>query len=92
MADNNARIIDNPQDNSVLISPQTRKILALGVAAGLFIPVVILLLIMFLDTRVHSRHDVKGAISVPYLGDIPLDREMMKRRRRSSDDDDETPT
>ncbi len=91
MADNNARIIDNPQDNSVLISPQTRKILALGVAAGLFIPVVILLLIMFLDTRVHSRHDVKGAISVPYLGDIPLDREMMKRRRRSSDDDDETP-
>lgn len=38
MADNNARIIDNPQDNSVLISPQTRKILALGVAAGLFYP------------------------------------------------------
>ena len=90
MADNNARIIDNPQDNSVLISPQKKKIMMLGAGAGLMIPLVLILMVMFLDTRVHSRHDVKGYTTVPYLGDIPLDRDSMKKGKRRTDYADDT--
>ena len=29
-----------------------------------------------MDTRVRSRKDLEGVITVPYLGEIPLDREF----------------
>ena len=71
MADNNARILDGPENSAVLISPNRGRIYLLGFLAGLFIPAVILLLRAFMDTRVRGRHDVKGVLNVPYLGEIP---------------------
>lgn len=40
-------------------------------------------MILFLDTRVHGRKDLEGAVSVPYLGEIPLDKEYANRRKDS---------
>ena len=37
---------------------------------------------LFMDTRVHGRKDIEGATSVPYLGEIPLDKEAMKDHRK----------
>ena len=54
MADNNARIIDDPQSGAVLISPDRPRIMLLGVAAGLLIPAVILLFMRFMDFGVPS--------------------------------------
>jgi len=64
MADNNARIIDDPEDSGTLISPDRVRLMLLGFAVGLMIPTVILLMLRFLDTRVQGRRDFDGLVSV----------------------------
>ena len=74
MADNNARVIDSAEATKFPISPNRNKIIALGLLLGLAFPTVIFLIIMFMDTRIHSRKDILGVVSVPFLGEIPLDK------------------
>lgn len=82
MADNNARVIDSAEGSNAPISPQRNMILLLGLLIGVAIPGTVFLLILFLDTRVHSRKDIEQALSIPYLGEIPIDREYLKQRKK----------
>ncbi len=82
MADNNARVIDGAEGSTQPISPNRNRILLLGLIVGLAIPGVSCLTVLFMDTRVRSRKEVEKALSVPFLGEIPLDREAGKRRKR----------
>lgn len=81
MADNNARVIDSAEATKYPISPNRNKILALGILLGLALPTVAFLVIMFMDTRIHSRKDILGAVSVPFLGEIPLDKNYKSSRK-----------
>ncbi|MBQ1221402.1 MAG: chromosome partitioning protein ParA, partial [Alistipes sp.] len=81
MADNNAQIIDDASGSSSPIAPSRNRILLLGFLLGLAIPGVYFLLVMFLDTRVHSKKEIKAAVSVPILGEIPLDKEVQKAQK-----------
>lgn len=80
MADNNARIIDSVDGPGGPISPNRNRIILLGVLIGAAIPTVVFLMILFMDTRVHSRKDLKGAVSMPFLGEIPQDKELAKQK------------
>lgn len=82
MADNNARVIDSAEGSYWPISPNRNRILALGIIIGLAIPGIIFLLILFFDTRIHSRKDLEGAINVPFLGEIPIDKELMSKKNK----------
>ena len=84
MADNNARVIDGAEGSNAPISPNRNRILLLGLLVGLAIPSLACLGILFLDTRVHSRKDVEGIVSVPYLGEIPQDKEAGKLNEQES--------
>lgn len=84
MADNNARVIDGAEGSNSPISPNRNRILLLGLLVGLAIPSLACLGILFLDTRVHSRKDVEGIVSVPYLGEIPQDKEAGKLNEQES--------
>ena len=79
MADNNARIIDSAESTDFPIAPRRNRILLLGVLMGLAVPALWCLSLLFMDTRVRSRKDLEGVITVPYLGEIPLDRESGKK-------------
>lgn len=82
MADNNARVIDGAEGSNAPISPNRNRILLLGLLVGVALPGVVCLAILFMDTRVHGRKDIEGVTSVPYLGEIPLDKEAMKDHRK----------
>lgn len=84
MADNNARVIDGAEGGNSPISPNRNRILLLGLLVGLAIPSLACLGILFLDTRVHSRKDVEDIVSVPYLGEIPQDKEAGKLNEQES--------
>ena len=84
MADNNARVIDGAEGSNSPISPNRNRILLLGLLVGLAIPSLACLGILFLDTRVHSRKDVEDIVSVPYLGEIPQDKEAGKLNEQES--------
>lgn len=85
MADNNARVIDAAAGSNSPIEPDKNKILLLGLLIGFAIPAVIFILKMFMDTYVHSRRDLKGKVSVPILGEVPLDKELMKKGRNNEE-------
>lgn len=82
MADNNARVIDGAEGSNAPISPNRNRILLLGLLVGIALPGAVCLAILFMDTRVHGRKDIEGVTSVPYLGEIPLDKEAMKDYRK----------
>ena len=83
MVDTNAQIIDDTSGSNSPIAPSRNRIILLGLLVGLAIPAVWFLMLMFLDTRVHSRKEIKDAISVPIIGEIPNDREYVKRLAES---------
>lgn len=82
MADNNARVIGGAEGSNAPISPNRNRILLLGLLVGIALPGAVCLAILFMDTRVHGRKDIEGVTSVPYLGEIPLDKEAMKDHRK----------
>lgn len=82
MADNNARVIDGAEGSNAPISPNRNRILLLGLLVGIALPGAVCLAILFMNTRVHGRKDIEGVTSVPYLGEIPLDKEAMKDHRK----------
>lgn len=94
MVDNNARVIDSAEGSNFPISPNRNRILLLGLLAGLAVPGVTFLLILFMDTRVHGRRDIQGALTVPYLGEIPIDKAARRTKAKAADappaDDEET--
>ena len=87
MADNNARVIDSAEGSNAPISPRRNRILLLGVLIGIALPAVACLMILFLDTRVRGRKELEDALSVPFLGEIPLDKEGRKDGKQGSDED-----
>ncbi len=82
MADNNARVIDSADGSYSPIAPNRNRILLLGAAVGIAVPSLFFLFTMFLDTRIHSRKDLQGEVSVPFLGEIPEDKELAKKRKK----------
>ena len=80
MADNNARVIDSAEAGYAPISPIRNRILLMGLLLGFAVPAVIFLLIMFLDTRVQTRKDLEAAVTLPYLGEIPIDKRRKRRK------------
>lgn len=71
MVDNNARILDPVSGSNIPISPNKYNKVLLGAGCGVIVPTVALLLILVLDTRVHSRKEIEASVSAPFLADIP---------------------
>lgn len=84
MADNNARLIDPADGGDSPISPQRNRILLLGLLVGIALPVVGGLMVLFMDTRVHSRKEVEEVLNVPFLGEIPYEKETAKKGRKEA--------
>lgn len=92
MADNNARVVDSPDGSNAPIAPNRNRILLLGILIGIAIPGAGFLMALFMDTRVHNRKDVQGAVSVPFLGEVPLDGKATRggwKTQQSATDSDE---
>ena len=79
MVDNNAQIINEVSGSSRPIAPNRTKWLILGFLLGVAIPGVWFLMKLFLDTRVQTRRDIKDNVSVPFLGEIPLDKDYQNK-------------
>lgn len=87
MADNNARMIDHAHGPKGPIAPSRNRILLLGIALGLAVPCVFLLIKLFMDTKVHSRKDVERKICVPFLGEIPYDKRASHRQKGNEEEE-----
>jgi capsular exopolysaccharide synthesis family protein len=75
MADDNIRVVDPGWANYTPTSPQRMKIIALAILIGLLIPAAILIARLFLDTKIRTRKEIEENIDVPFLAEIPLNKE-----------------
>ncbi|MBR1434916.1 MAG: polysaccharide biosynthesis tyrosine autokinase, partial [Bacteroidales bacterium] len=83
MADTNAKLVDAASGSSIPVSPSKAKMLLLAFALGLFIPAVILLFKLFLDTKIRTRKELEDSLSIPFLAEIPLKKVKGDKKKRS---------
>ena len=76
MADDNLRVIDPAWANYTPSYPQRMKMVLLAILIGLLIPAVILIARLFLDTKIRTRKEIEENIDVPFLAEIPLNKDM----------------
>lgn len=72
ITESNARVVDAATGSNSPIAPNLMQILLLAIILGLVIPGGILWLKVVLNTAVWNRKEVENAVSVPFLGEIPL--------------------
>lgn len=76
MADDNLRVIDPAWANYTPSYPQRMKMALLAILIGLLIPAVVLIARLFLDTKIRTRKEIEENIDVPFLAEIPLNKDM----------------
>lgn len=68
----NTRIIELPTGSDLPISPKSMQIFAIALILGLALPLFVIYLREQLITTVSGKRDIQDALSMPYLGEIPL--------------------
>lgn len=68
----NTRIIELPTGSDLPISPKSMQIFAIALILGLALPLCVIYLREQLITTVSGKRDIQDALSMPYLGEIPL--------------------
>lgn len=71
-AESNARVIDTAYGSNKPISPKKSMIYLIALILGAVIPFVVLYIIELLNTTVRNRKELEDALSIPFLGDIPI--------------------
>jgi capsular exopolysaccharide synthesis family protein len=78
MADDNIRAIDPAVAWYSPSYPNKMKVVILSVLVGLLVPIVILIARLFLDTKIRTRKEIEENIDVPFLAEIPFNRELRR--------------
>ena len=66
-----ARVVEYPDNNSVLIGPNKRQVLTVAIVLGLLLPLLIVYLILLLKTKVQTPADIVSRTRLPLLGIVP---------------------
>jgi capsular exopolysaccharide synthesis family protein len=82
----NAKVIDAALSNGA-VSTNLRIIYLGALLLGLLIPIGVIFLIDFLDTKIKSRLDLEGRTQIPFIGDVPTSEDastIMQAESRTS--------
>ncbi|MGY6648819.1 polysaccharide biosynthesis tyrosine autokinase [Wenyingzhuangia sp. IMCC45574] len=69
-----SKVIDRAYTDNTVIAPKKKTTLVIGLLLGVLIPSIFIYLKTLLDTKLNSKKDLENVLSVPFLGDIPLDK------------------
>ena len=67
----NSRLISAPSGSFAPVSPDTKKIKTYAGIAGVAIPLVIILVMYLMNTKVRGRKDI-DKLNVPFVGELPM--------------------
>lgn len=68
----NITIIDNSKIATSPVSPSLPKNLAIGAIAGAVLSIVIVIIRMLMDTRIHNKDEAEQYLGIPNLGAVPF--------------------
>ena len=66
-----ARVVEYPDNNSLLVGPNKRQVLLVALVIGFLLPLLVVYLLMLLKTKVSSPDDIVSRTRVPLLGVVP---------------------
>ena len=66
-----ARIVEYPENNSILVGPNTRQVLVVAFVLGFLLPLVVIYLLTLMKTKVQTPDDIATRTRVPLLGVVP---------------------
>jgi len=78
ITESNARIVDPATGSNKPVAPKTMIILLAAFVVGVVFPGGYFWMQDALNTKIRSRKDVEDAVTVPFLGDIPLREKKAK--------------
>lgn len=73
ITESNCRIVDSAEGSDSPVAPNKKMIVLFCFMLGLALPAGVIYVITLFNTTVSSRKDLKGVLTVPYLGDIPIE-------------------
>jgi len=74
IAESNCRIVDMADGPSSPVSPQKTQIVLICLIFGFVVPSLWLYLKFLLNTNVCTKDDLKNKVSIPFLGEVPFDK------------------
>ena len=83
----NAKVIDAAISSSSPVQPQKKMVYLGALVLGLLLPFSVIYVLQLMDTKIKTRQDIEGKLSIPYLGDIPRSHsqyEIINAKNRSS--------
>ena len=81
---NNVRIVDKALPEYNPVSPKKKLNIAIGAFAGLLLGILIALLLEFLDQSVDNSDEVEKKLHLPFLGQIPFEKNRDKTKTEFS--------
>ncbi len=66
-----ARVVEYPENNSLLVGPNARQVILVAIVIGFLLPLLIVYLIMLTKTKVQNPDDIASRTRVPLLGVVP---------------------
>jgi len=66
-----ARVIDEAVPNGTPVSPNSRRMIIVGILLGLLAPALVMFIRRVLDTRVRFRSDIEHNTNAPFIGEVP---------------------
>ena len=70
---NNTRVVDDAYDLGV-VKPEASQVKTFAFLVGLLIPIVIMLLMDFFNSKITDRKEIETATQIPILGEISFDK------------------
>lgn len=78
-----ARVIEEPFTSTVPQGLDRMSVLLIGIAAGFGIPIILMMLLMFLDDKVYVKDDLGRIVNtIPYLGNTVRRKKRYLKRDR----------
>lgn len=87
MSSPNAKIIDSAYASSLPVSPNKKMVYLAMLLIGLVLPMGYIYTLDLLDTKIHTKEDLFKLLSIPYIGEIPLNN----KKKRTIDKIDYSP-
>jgi capsular exopolysaccharide synthesis family protein len=66
-----ARVVEYPDNNTVLVGPNARQVILVALVIGFLLPLLIVYLLMLMKTKVQNPDDIASRTRVPLLGVVP---------------------
>lgn len=66
-----ARIVEYPENNSILVGPNARQVVVVAFVVGFLLPLLVIYLLTLMKTKVQTPDDIASRTRVPLLGVVP---------------------